>query len=124
MRTNKLPAESLLTKDALRERGYRYAWIQSISSVQIDEIDNLSLEPGSVIEARFFNETGELHVFSYNDSLTAVETVMEDGDKTTEEVQILRGKYGKSITLRNFIDFDPQDGQAYISRTVLCGYER
>ena len=124
MRTNEFSVSEVLNGHALLDKGYRYGWIQSISSVQIGDIDSLDINSESLLEARFFNEEKEMHIFNYNDSLKAIETVLEKCDHAIEEKQILRKKYGKTVTLRNFIDFDPDDGQAFVCRTVLCGYER
>ena len=114
----------VLAADKLLEDGYRYAFIQRIGSVYIGPIEKCGgLNPDEILEARFFEDEKELHVFSYVGTLRAVVTESESGDEYIEEKQILRGKYGKSLTLRSYLVFDENDGQARIGRTVFKNYE-
>lgn len=50
-----------------------------------------------------------------------------DGEKPLhyfDRKQVLRRRFGKTITLRHFIDYDPDDGQAFVSRTILVSLEK
>ena len=115
--------EILNVENLLAER-YRFAFIQRVGSVFIGPIEMCGeLNPDEILEARFFEEEKELHVFRYDGNLEAVETEHENGDECLEEKQILRGKYGKFLTLRNYLIFDENDGQARIGRTVFMNYE-
>ena len=114
----------LLTAEKLLEDGYQYAFIQRIGSVYIGPIEKCGeLDPDEILEARFFEDGKELHVFSYEGTPEAVVTEYENGDEFLEAKQILRGKYGKSLTLRSYLVFDENDGQARIGRTVFKDYE-
>ena len=114
----------LLAAEKLLEDRYKYAFIQRIGSVYIGPIKECGeLDPDEILEARFFENGKELHVFKYEGSLKAVVTEHEKGDECIEEKQILRGKYGKTLTLRSYLVFDEKDGQARIGRTVFADYE-
>ena len=97
--------------------GYAYAWIQECDRVVLGKISEIEMNLDNVIEARLFSTEKELHVYD-QDGLKAVETVCESDDDFFEEKQLLRKKYGKSIMLRNYVDYET-DGQAYIVKTVL-----
>ena len=115
--------EILNVENLLAER-YRFAFIQRVGSVFIGPIEMCGeLNPDEILEARFFEEEKEMHVFRYDGNLEAVVTEHENGDECLEEKQILRGKYGKFLTLRNYLIFDENDGQARIGRTVFMNYE-
>ena len=116
--------KELLVTDKLVTEGYRYAFIQRIGSVYIGPIEKCGeLDPDEILEARFFEEGKELHVFSYEGTLLGVVTESESGDEYIEEKQILRGKYGKFLTLRSYLVFDENDNQARIGHTVFANYE-
>lgn len=116
--------KELLVTDKLVTEGYRYAFIQRIGSVYIGPIEKCGeLDPDEILEARFFEEGKELHVFSYEGTLLAVVREPERGDEYIEEKQILRGKYGKFLTLRSYLVFDENDNQARIGHTVFANYE-
>jgi hypothetical protein len=114
----------ILAPEKLLEGSYRFAFIQRIGSVYVGSIEEAGdLNPDEILEARFFDEEKELHVFKYDGKLEAVVTECEDGDEYFEEKQILRGKYGKTLTIHNYLVFDEKDGQARIGRTVFANYE-
>ena len=71
----------LLTAEKLLEDGYQYAFIQRIGSVYIGPIEKCGeLDPDEILEARFFEDGKELHVFSYEGTPEAVVTEYENGD--------------------------------------------
>lgn len=101
---------------------YCYAWVQEYDRVILDRVSNVAINYDNLIEARIFSTDKELHIFEQNDCLNAVEIIREDGDDYFEEKQILRKRFGKSITMRNYVDYE-DDGQAYIVNTVLSDCE-
>lgn len=132
MKTTEMNLKDALDVKTLLSLGYEYIWAMEISSVKLQKLENIDLHPDELIEARIFNHDHEIHIFEYEDELKAIETVTEPTDvKVTKEIpdislthyherkQLLREKYGKTITLRDFIDYD-EDGMAYIAHTVLC----
>ena len=124
MRTEQVDLKEALTQKYWIENGYKYIWKQEISSVVLTSVNKADdLEEENLLEARIFTEGKELHIFRFEDSLRAVETVGNSDDDFFEEEQLLRERFGHSITVRNYIDYD-RDGQAYIIRTVLNGYNQ
>ena len=123
MQINTVDLDTAFNKAKLIEAGYRYAWVQSISSTELGKIEEVTLNRENLLEARVFCEEKELHLFYYDNQLSAVEVVKETNDHYIQERQLLRKKFGTSITLRNYIGYDCEDSQAYISHTVFCDYE-
>ena len=124
MRTEQVDLKEALTQKYWIENGYKYIWKQEISSVVLTSVNKADdSEEENLLEARIFTEGKELHIFRFEDSLRAVETVGNSDDDFFEEEQLLRERFGHSITVRNYIDYD-SDGQAYIIRTVLNGYNQ
>lgn len=112
-----------LTKEYWQEEGYRYLWKQELGSVELLTVEEAdSLKESRLLEARVFAKGKELHLFCYENELRAVVTTEEDGDDFFEEKQLLLERFGESITLRHYIDYE-DDGQAYIIQTVLQDYE-
>ena len=141
------PLMEIISPDWLRKEGYRYAWLQCVSSVSLGGIEEVSgLEAEDILEARFFNEEKELRLFRYEDELRAVETVQDNDDLLLkkirdqgecvnftcsgnghlyiEETQILRERFAaaykkKKLKLRSFLDFD-EDGQVFVLCSVFA----
>ena len=101
---------------------YRYVWVQEYDSVNLGKGKDVTINYDNIIEARFFSSDKELHIFLFGDALCAIEIIKEEKDDYFEEKQILRKRFGKSITLRYYIDYE-DDGQAYIVNTVLSDCE-
>lgn len=101
--------------------GFQYIWLQEYGRVELSSVGDVNINYDRLIEARVFNSEKELHIYD-DDGIHAVETTFEEGDDCFEEKQILRGRFGKEITLRHYVGYD-EDGQAYIEHTVICGYD-
>ncbi len=119
-----------------------YAWIQKIGSISIGKISKLNeFKTDDLIEARFFNDILEIHIFEYDGELRYIQTEKEEKDKQLssfppdlqkqlngyggsyfEETQVLRNRFGKNITLRHYLGYD-EDGLACIKATALCGWK-
>lgn len=134
----------LLCANALLEEGYSYAWFQRIGGVSLSPLKaGDHFEKEGILEARIFAPGKELHIFQFDGGLRMVETLREETDRCIEEFvengnpvpickdevdfyfrerQVLRGKYGKSLTLCHYLAFD-EDGQASIRRTVFEDFE-
>lgn len=121
MQTRIINLDEALKREYWVDNAYTYIWKQGYDKVEllpIERADDLVLE--NLLEARIFSERKELHLFHYEDGIRAVETEIEPSDEYREEKQLLIPRYGKNVTLRNYIAYE-EDGQAYIARTVLCG---
>ena len=133
MKTEKIGITEACDTASLAKRGLEYAWIMKIGSVTLGRTAAADLsDPDEILEARIFSDREEIHIFRFEDELTAVRTCTEDsdvnvtdrlsdagGDHYFEEKQVLRRRFGKSVTLRRFIGHD-EDGLSRIERTVLC----
>lgn len=116
----RIKRENVETIDFAAE-GYQYVWLQEFGRVELLPVDKTELSFDNLIEARVFSRDKELHIYE-DDGLHAVETDFEEGDDCFEETQMLRGRFGKEITLRHYVAYD-KDGQAYVTQTVICGYD-
>lgn len=101
-----------------------YVWIQKLDSVGVVKVSDLNeLDLDTLLELRAFNNNKELHIFWFEDEFRAVMTVKENEDCFYEEKQLLRKKFGDYITMRHYISYQ-EDGQAYISNTAICDYNK
>jgi hypothetical protein len=114
MKTKIINIEDALNKDFLKSLGLEYALIYNFDGVIVDFLDEVKIDKRKLLEARFFNEKEEVHIFKECDLKSVY--MIEDGDKYSDEKYILANKYGKGMTVRNYFSFD-DDGQAYISYT-------
>ncbi len=134
MRREEVSLDEALNITDLLSQGYQYIWLMEISSVQLQKLENVELHPDELIEARIFSKEKEIHIFEYEDQLKAVRTITDPDDMKVKEgsgipdfsyqhyherKQLLREKYGKTITFRDFFNVD-DDGMTYIEHTVLC----
>ena len=79
------------------------------------------------LEARFFSERAELHLFERDGDMQAVEIADDGSDKDTfiKKYQ-LDSKFaamGRNIYVKEYLDYD-EDGQINVSLTRLYGIGR
>ena len=87
---------------------YTYALVYMISELILCRTQELpNLDWTECMEARFFDEDKELHIYEEDGKLQAV--------KVTEGA-------GKLLCVREYYAYD-EDGQAYVSLTRLAGIE-
>jgi hypothetical protein len=103
---------------------YEYAYVYMMSKMVLCKVDELPLiDWEECLEARFFSEDRELHIFEGNDGMQAV--LIEDGDsvdcniRSYELVPKFKG-VGKELEVQEYLDFD-EDGQIYVVQTRLKG---
>lgn len=113
-----------VTTDELdkKVKDYEYALLHMISEQKFCCIEELpETDWGECIEARFFSEQGELHVFDADGERKAV-AVEDDGDGLVyEKMYRLDGKYrklGKYIAVQEYLNYD-EDGQLVVELTRL-----
>lgn len=105
---------------------YRLCFIRSLSAVYLGVAEEApKLEENEILEARFFNENGELRMFRGEDgTLCGVELTKESSDRCIEEAYVIdNAQFGSALTVRRILDAD-EDGQTYVKATCLCGWER
>ena len=81
-----------------------------------------------LMEARFFSENKELHIFEYLEEKKAVqmEELMDEGHEKDIMIKTyaLSSKFGKNgkIFVKEYLSYD-DDGQVYVEQTCLAGME-
>jgi len=109
-----------LDKGYLKDLGLKYGLIYSYDAVQLSRIEEVTINSETLIEARFFNEDTEVHVFRRDDLEAVVfKETEEDKDQTFTENQLLE-RYADQLIIKNYIDYD-KDGQAYIRYSRPAG---
>lgn len=113
-----------VTTDELdkKVKEYEYVLLYMISEQKFCRIEELpETDWEECIEARFFSEQGELHVFDADGQKKAV-AVEDDGDDLVfEKLYRLDGKYrklGKYIVVQEYLNYD-EDGQLVVELTRL-----
>lgn len=102
-----------------------YALIRSLSRVTLGPAP-AEVDPGELLEARFFNETEEIRIFWDEDlgEHRAVRLTAGPEELCLRETCPLMNEavFGREITLCREIAFD-EDGQAYLSDIRLAGWK-
>lgn len=115
MRINYIQA---LDKNYLLEQGFRYGWVMELNRVQLNRISDMnSWDDELVVEARFFAQGKELHIYG-DEEKYAVLNEQENIDDSFTEMQLLKSNNAKSIIFRHYVGYD-EDGQAQIMATCL-----
>lgn len=106
---------------------YEYALLYEISNIWLTRVESLAeIDWEECTEARFFNETGELHLFEMDGSMTAIE--VKDAGKAEDEVvkkYDLAKKFqneGTKVCVKEYLGYDT-DGQAEVVLTRLMRVE-
>ena len=111
-------------KDKIRE--YDYALLYMISEIILCKTQTLpEIEWEECLEARFFSENGEMHIFERENGMEAV--MVKDSneeDILVKEYKLnANAKYsaiGKIILVQEYLTYD-EDGQAIVALTRLKG---
>lgn len=78
-------------------------------------------DPDEMLEARFFDESGEIRIFRRDDELCACQITDEPGDNVIDESFCLKDL--STVTIRKYISFD-DDGQAYIAYSRILNHSK
>ncbi len=107
---------------------YEYALVYMLSEVILCKTEDLpKLNLKQCLEARFFSEDKELHIFETEEGKKAVEV----SDKNNEDIIIKKYEIapkfceaGKKdvLVVQQYLDYD-EDGQAVVALTRLKGIE-
>lgn len=112
---------------------YKNALIYMLSEVNLvdekhrDEVNNISEK--EIIEARFFDESGEVHIFRKSGKIVGYELIeenIEDAIEFVDSKKILTSAfsgYGNQLTVRKYFDYD-EDGQIRCVLTRLVKLEK
>lgn len=102
---------------------YDYGYLTYMSEVVLVKMKGhkVDIDWPELVEARFFNEQQELHVWKAGECLLG-RRLTETGDTDIVETVILVMKKfcpkGGNMVIRKYIDYD-EDGQAFIANTRI-----
>lgn len=117
--------EKIDADQALKEIGeYRYALLYMISEIVFCRVEDIG-EPDweECLEARFFDEKKELHIYEEDGGLCAVkvEGTMDDDCLIKKyELQERYSHLGRELCVCEHLEYD-EDGQAAVALTRLAG---
>lgn len=105
---------------------YKYALIYMISEQIFDYADNIeNLNWDECLEARFFDQQGEIHIFKTEGELKAVETknaITMSSNIYSIEISDKYSNIGKTLSVMQYLDQD-SDGQVFVVGTRLYNVE-
>ena len=109
---------------------YKYALIYLMSEVYLGENNRSDLPFDEILEARFFDESGELHIYNEEDCWDRSE-IRDDEEENTEihkEIYPVSGEIFHEqeengpirLEVWKYLNYD-EDGQIYVERTRCAG---
>jgi hypothetical protein len=104
---------------------YKYVLYYGISNVVLSTTSNFTFDPDECLEAYFFDENGQAHIYRDDDILKVAEIKENDVKEFTKEddqVSTLEGKYSiqgrfspyDKVVVRSYFSQD-EDGQVYVA---------
>ena len=119
-------AELEISKALERRTSYEYALVYRLSEIVLCRMEQLkSFDLKECMEARFFSEDKELHLFETEDGMCAVEVTDDGTEDCILKKYELAPKFagaGKRLVVQEYLDYD-DDGQAVVALTRLRGVE-
>ncbi len=104
---------------------YSYALMHMMSSVYFGKASDITINWEELLEARFFSENKEMHIFKCGNQWKAVElSDTEDSEVIVKNYEIAAQykNIGRQIRVKEYLAED-EDGQVYVKYTRLCGVE-
>lgn len=123
---NGFKAEEVDMNTALCDlKKYDYGLIFYISGKVLEKTENITFQPEECLEARFFSEDSELHIFDCNGEKKAVVVKDVEGEHIDKKYVLAKAysTLGNTVTVRQYPDYD-SDGQVYIAATRLVSIEK
>ena len=113
-----------------KEYTYKYALIYLMSEVYLGENNRSDLPFDEILEARFFDESGELHIYNEEDCWYRSE-IRDDEEENTEihkEIYPVSGEIFHEqeengpirLEVWKYLNYE-EDGQIYVERTRCAG---
>lgn len=113
-----------------KEYTYKYALIYLMSEVYLGENNRSDLPFDEILEARFFDESGELHIYNEEDCWYRSE-IRDDEEENTEIHKKIYPVSGEifheqeengpiRLEVWKYLNYD-EDGQIYVERTRCAG---
>lgn len=111
----------------VRAADYEYALVYEMGDILLARTDSLpQIHWDECMEARFFSEDRELHLYERDGQMEAVEVSDADEKEYVEKRYVLGASFkgvGRFLRVREYIQYD-EDGQACVALTRLCGIEQ
>ena len=109
-------------------RSCKYALLYRMSELVLAKTEELSqeqLDLGECLEARFFDDEKEVHLFRDGDDWKAVLTEDKEGQEYLDREYYLAKRFRKNgpetrLRVREYTGYDT-DGQIYVTKTRLAG---
>lgn len=122
--------EAIEAKETEKGYTYKYALIYLMSEVYLGENNRNDLPVDEILEARFFDESGELHIYNEEDCWYRSE-IRDDEEENTEihkEIYPVSGEMFHEqeengpirLEVWKYLNYD-EDGQIYVERTRCAG---
>ncbi len=107
-------------------KDYSYALVYMISDIYLCKTEQLPLiDWEECLEARFFSEDGELHIYEEDGEYKARQIIDEGQGNSIIKKYQLNNKFknvGNYLYVQQYLDYD-KDGQAVVALTRLKGIE-
>lgn len=122
--------EAIEAKETEKGYTYKYALIYLMSEVYLGENNRNDLPVDEILEARFFDESGELHIYNEENCWYRSE-IRDDEEENTEihkEIYPVSGEIFHEqeengpirLEVWKYLYYD-EDGQIYVERTRCAG---
>lgn len=122
--------EAIEAKETEKGYTYKYALIYLMSEVYLGENNRNDLPVDEILEARFFDESGELHIYNEENCWYRSE-IRDDEEENTEihkEIYPVSGEIFHEqeengpirLEVWKYLNYD-EDGQIYVERTRCAG---
>lgn len=107
-------------------KNYKYALVYMISQLKLSKTEDLGeIDWEECLEARFFSEDKELHIFDVEGEKKAVEVCDEGQEDVVEKRYQLDNQFknlGTVVVVQEYLSYD-EDGQIKVELTRLKGIE-
>lgn len=105
---------------------YKYALVYMISQLKLSKTEDLGeIDWEECLEARFFSEDKELHIFDVEGEKKAVEVCDDGQEDVVEKRYQLDNQFknlGTAVVVQEYLSYD-EDGQIKVEVTRLKGIE-
>lgn len=119
-----MKTEYLTVEQALAQgMALPYALIREMSRVTLGPTPKEPPALDELLDARFFDGTQEIRLFHRDGGLQGACLTKEEGDACIDRPYKPENQnLGNRVVVRDFLDFDREDGQCYIKTSCLAGW--
>lgn len=115
-------------KEAIEQSNhFQYGLIYMMSELLLFSCENMKsdLSFEEILEARFFGENGEIHLFKSDEGINSVEISDDENEEVRDVTYPLEGRFKKMgrLLVRQYIVYDG-DGQGYVALTRCVALQK